>query len=161
MILSLLLLPGCNRSVGMSQLSGKSVWNQGYKFLFMMRGQNQVLKPASISFKNLAGVKIILKIINKNEHATHGAEYLTFISLNPQNNSIRHKDKLIHVPKLLPLERSGGELPPDLFSTPGQKELEGLPCTLCQKQEKTVSTRSEVYVDYELDIFNSEFFEKL
>ena len=89
MILSLLLLPGCNRSVGMSQLSGKSVWNQGYKFLFMMRGQNQVLKPASISFKNLAGVKIILKIINKNEHARHGAEYLTFISLNPQNNPTR------------------------------------------------------------------------
>ena len=75
--------------LGISQLSGKSVWNQGYKFLFMMRGQNQVLKPASISFKNLAGVKIILKIINKNEHARHGAEYLTFISLNPQNNPTR------------------------------------------------------------------------
>ena len=29
------------------------------------------------------------------------------------------------------------------------------------KQEKTVSTRSEVYVDYELDIFNQEFFDKL
>ena len=29
------------------------------------------------------------------------------------------------------------------------------------KQEKTVSTRSEVYVDYELDIFNQEFFENL
>ena len=29
------------------------------------------------------------------------------------------------------------------------------------KQEKTVSTRSEVYVDYELDIFNQEFFESL
>ena len=35
--------------LGMSQLSGKAVWNQGYKFLFMMRGQNQVLKLASIS----------------------------------------------------------------------------------------------------------------
>ena len=30
-----------------------------------------------------------------------------------------------------------------------------------KKQEKTVSTRSEVYVDYELDIFNNEFFENL
>ena len=29
------------------------------------------------------------------------------------------------------------------------------------KEEKTVSTRSEVYVDCELDIFNDEFFEKL
>lgn len=29
------------------------------------------------------------------------------------------------------------------------------------KEEKTVSTRSEVYVDNELDIFNDEFFEKL
>lgn len=29
------------------------------------------------------------------------------------------------------------------------------------KEEKTVSTRSEVYVDYELDIFNQEFFERL
>lgn len=29
------------------------------------------------------------------------------------------------------------------------------------KEEKTVSTRSEVYVDYELDIFNQEFFDKL
>lgn len=57
----------------------------------MMRGQNQGLKLASISslissLKNLAGVKIILKIINKNERARHGAEYLTIISLNPQNN---------------------------------------------------------------------------
>lgn len=59
-------------------------------------------------------------------------------SLNPQNNPARHKDRLIHVPKLLPLARSRGELPPDLFSTPGQKELEGLPCTLCQKWENTV-----------------------
>ena len=30
-----------------------------------------------------------------------------------------------------------------------------------KKQEKTVSTRSEVYVDYELDIFNQEFFDNL
>lgn len=65
--------------------------------------------------------------------------FMNINSLNPQNNSVRHKDRLIHLPKLLPLERNGGELPPDLFSTPGQKELEGLPCTLCQKQEKTVS----------------------
>ena len=30
-----------------------------------------------------------------------------------------------------------------------------------KKQEKTVSRRSEVYVDYELEIFNQEFFKKL
>ncbi|MBO7241105.1 MAG: guanylyltransferase, partial [Methanobrevibacter sp.] len=30
-----------------------------------------------------------------------------------------------------------------------------------KKNEKTVSTRSEVFVDYELDIFSPEFFEKL
>lgn len=30
-----------------------------------------------------------------------------------------------------------------------------------KKQEKTISTRSEVFVDYELDIFNKDFFEKL
>ena len=30
-----------------------------------------------------------------------------------------------------------------------------------KKNEKTVSTRSEVFVDYELDIFSKEFFEKL
>ena len=30
-----------------------------------------------------------------------------------------------------------------------------------KKKEKTVSTRSEVFVDYELDIFSQEFFEKL
>ena len=29
------------------------------------------------------------------------------------------------------------------------------------KEEKTVSTRSEVYVDHDLAIFNDEFFEKL
>ena len=30
-----------------------------------------------------------------------------------------------------------------------------------KKQEKTLSTRSEVYVDYELEIFNKEFFDNL
>ncbi len=30
-----------------------------------------------------------------------------------------------------------------------------------KKNEKTVSTRSEVFVDYELDIFSQDFFEKL